>query len=67
MKRRHKIQGALILAMIPVAVEGYIAMDRWQIERRQMIAQVRFEEAVRGCVETGGRWFKGNCEYDQAR
>ena len=67
MKRRHQIQGALVLAMIPVAIEGYIMLDRWQIERRQMIAQVRFEEEVRDCQETGGRWWRGNCEYDQAR
>jgi len=60
-RRVHKIQGALILAMIPVAVESYIALDRWQIERRQVVAQVRHDTEVRDCEETGGRWWRGEC------
>ena len=62
MRRRHKIQGALIIAAIPVAVEAYIQLDRWQIERRQMVAQVRYDTAVRECEDSGGRWWRGSCE-----
>lgn len=62
-KRRAAMQATTVLAALGGIVTIAMQVDRYLIERRQMVAQMRFEEAVRDCVETGGKWFKGECRY----
>lgn len=47
-------------------VSGFAALimqvDSYMLERRQKVAQMEFQARLKACEESGGRWFKGDCE-----
>jgi hypothetical protein len=61
-KRRVAIQAGTVLAVLGGLVTLGIQVDSYIIQRRQLVAQMRFEDQVRDCETTGGRWWRGNCE-----
>lgn len=61
-RKRQALSGAAILAFLTGSVGIAIQVDRWRIERQQMVAQMKFETTVRECEMAGGRWWRGACE-----
>ena len=61
MKRRRAVQATTVLAVLGGLTTLGIQVDRWRLERKRMVVQLRFDEQVRDCEETGGRWWRGAC------
>ena len=61
-RRKAKVAGGIVTALavlVPLAIQ----VDRWLLERRQMIARTGFEAAVAECEAHSGRWWRGECVY----
>lgn len=62
-RRRKAVQAGTLLAALGGLVALGIQVDRYLLERRQVVAQMAFQEAVRACEMDGGKWFRGECRY----
>lgn len=62
-RKQHLAAGAVLTAL-GMGVTIYIQMDRWLIERHQMKIDMAHRQEVTECEESGGRWWRGDCERD---
>ena len=65
-RRRAALQATTIIGVMGGIITLAIQVDSYLIERRQKIAQLTFEEAVRDCELGGGKWWRGDCLYKEA-
>jgi hypothetical protein len=61
-KRRKAVNVSVILTAIAALVPTGIMLDKYLIERRQMVKQQNYEAQVKVCETSGGRWFAGECQ-----
>jgi hypothetical protein len=64
-RRRAALQVTTVLGILGGLVTLGTQVDSYIIERRQKVAQVRFEEEVRFCELDGGRWWRGECVWPE--
>lgn len=54
-----------ILGALAGLVPSYIMLDKWLIERRQLINRAYNEELENDCTEHGGKWWAGDCLFEE--
>ena len=63
-RRRKAAQVGTVLAALGGLVGLVIQVDRYMLERRQIVAQMAFREAVAACEMEGGKWWRGECRLE---
>lgn len=61
-RRKQHIAAGAVLTSLGLILSAYIQLDRWRIERHQMKIDMAHRQEVTECEESGGRWWRGDCE-----
>lgn len=63
--RRHVVRGSIGLTTIAALVGLWIQVDSHLMERERIRAQMAYEAAVQDCEASGGKWFRGSCDWQE--